>query len=489
MSSGWWWSFGDGFRNILRVFSSRRSLWLVLLLAVTARGLAAAGLGVVPRDSIVYVETARAVAGGDPAAAFAGMQHPLFPLLAGWLGGTELAATILAVAIGAAGALAVLALGRRFGMPALGTAAAVLYAVAPGLVRYQSVPLAESLSVPLSLMALSSALAARRCRWAGPVAGLLAGAAFLARPEALVLPLVLGPALVLKKRPVPAVLLLAGFAAVAGPYVGHLSKEAGAFTLSRKKPAGRYFSAEADFDRHMKEKSAKTGLSRPGAAGAAVETLRSLGEASSWVLLVLAVAGAGLLFRSGQDRGAALVLLSLLAVDLALRYRHVHLHGYLGRRHLAFAAALLLLPAARALSALPRRPSVWTLAVLATVLIGVSVKPRDRQKIPLKTAGEQILTTHGEGARIATWLTPRVPYYARGRDVKLQRRVPELRNGDADPARIRELLSSEADWLVLVPGQLDEKTRAALLRAATGLPSSESGSGAFRVIVFRCQSP
>jgi hypothetical protein len=471
------------------VTSSRRTVWLVLLVAVTARGLAAAGLGVIPRDGIVYVETARLVAGSDWVAAFAGTQHPLFPLLAGWLGGTEIAATILAVAVGAAGALAVLALGRRFGMPALGVVGAILYAVAPGLVRYQSAPLAEAISVPLALFALNSALAARTCRYAGPVAGLLAGAAFLARPEALLLPLVLAPALVLTRRWLPAFLLLVGFAVVAGPYVGHLSAEAGAFTLSRKKPAARYLAAEGGFDAHMKEKSARTGYERPGAFGAAVETARSLGEASSWVLLVLAIGGSVMLLRPGGDRAAALVLLSLLAVDLALRYRHVHLHGYLGRRHLTFAAALLLVPAARVFLALPRRLSIGALAVLAAVLIGVSVKPRDRQKIPLKVAGEEILAAHGEGARVATWLTPRIAYYARAEDVKLQRRVPELRTGTADPARIREVLTREADWLVVVPGRLNEKTRLALYRAAAGLPSTESGSGPFRVVVFDCQRP
>ncbi|MEN8151131.1 MAG: hypothetical protein ABFS86_15045, partial [Planctomycetota bacterium] len=293
-------------------------------------------------------------------------------------------------------------------------------------------------------------------------------------------PLVLGPALLLLRRPAAAGLLFLAFALAAGPYVAHLSDEAGALTLSRKKPAARYLSAEAGFDAHMAEKSARTGLSRPGAGGAAWELVRSLGEATTWAILPLGFIGAFLLFRDGRGRPELLLLLALLAADLALRFRHVHLHGYLSKRHLAFAAALLVPLAGRVFVSRGRIGAIAA-ALVAVVLLGVAVKPRDREKIALAEAGREILESGGEGTRVATWLTPRIPYYARGRNVKLNRLVPD----PDDTAAVRALLDRGADWLAVVPARLDEKTRRALVRAAAGLPSRESGSGKWRVVVYR----
>jgi hypothetical protein len=116
------------------------------------------------------------------------------------------------------------------------------------------------------------------------------------------------------------------------------------------------------------------------------------------------------------------------------------------------------------------------------VLLGVAVKPRDGEKVALALAGRHILAEAGEGQRIATWLTPRIPYYARGENVKLNRELPDLLAADS---RAVWVVLSGTDWLALVPGRLDEKTRRALLSAAAGFPSHEIGSGEWRVVLYR----
>jgi len=454
---------------------------LVFLVALVARGLAAVTLGVIPRDGIVIVETARLVAGGDPAAAFRGVQHPLLPLLAGGLGGTETAAVALACLFGAVGALALYRIGTRIGGRAVGLVAGLLGAAAPALVRYESVPLAEAIAVPLALFAVERTLAAREHWIHGLYAGMLAAAAYLARPEALLLPLVLAPGLLVLRRPLAATLLALTFGAVVSPYIGVLSAEAGELTLSRKKPVARYLSAEPGFDAHMNGRSARTGHTRPGVGGAIAELGRSLGEATTWAILPLGIIGGVLLFRRGGSRPEVLLLLALLAADLLLRFRHVHLHGYLSKRHLVFAAALLVPFAARPFVTRGRIGAV-VFGVLVALLLGVAVKPRDRDKVTLAQAGHAILSDAGEGQRIATFFTPRIPYYAFGKNVKLNRRFPAP--ADVDPEEIRFALRRQADWLVLVPARLDEKTRRALQAAAAGFSSRETGSGEWRVVLY-----
>jgi len=459
---------------------------LVFLIALTARALAAMTLGVIPRDGIVIVETARLVAEGVTAAAIEGVQHPLLPLLAGWLGGTETAAVAIACLFGALGALALYRIGSRLGGPACGLVAGLLGAVAPALVRYQSVPLSEAVAVPLALWALDSALAARERSTHAFTAGLLAGMAYLARPEALLLPLVLGPALTVLRRPLAGLLLLLGFAIAATPYVGYLSWDHGEFTLSRKKPAARYLLAEDGFDDHMKERSARTGYSRPGIVGAAAELGRSLGEATTWAILILGAVGIAMLMREGRSRAAAFLMLALLAADLALRFRHVHLHGYLSKRHLVFAAALLVPFAARPFVTRGRIGAVAA-ALLCAVLIGVAVKPRDGEKVTLAMAGRYIRTVGDEAERVGTWLTPRIPYYAHRENAKLNRLLRDVDSmTQLTPGHLRYVLRlAGARWLALVPYRLDEKTRRALMSAAAGFPSREFGSGEWRVVLYR----
>jgi hypothetical protein len=427
----------------------RRTVPALVLLALTARGLAAAGLAVIPRDGTVYVELSRAVSEAGPAAAFAGRQHPLYPLAVGLLGGSEVAAVLLSVAAGALAAPAVLLIGTRLHSRALGVLAALLYAVAPVVVRNTSAPLLEGLSIPLFLWALERGLASserpRNAVWAG----LLGGASYLARPEALELLVVLPLGLVALRRFRAAALLALCFLAVGGPYAAWLTKEAGSFTVSRKKPAARFVSAEAGFDEHMERKARRTGISRPTFGASVVETARTLGEAGSWVLLLLAVAGLHPIFRH-RPRGPALLLLALLALDLFLRFRLLHLHGYLAKRHLVLATCMLLPFSAAGLAFLARRRTAHAAGLLGATLLVLSILPRDREKLPLKEAGRWIRAQGGTAPVVATFGSPRIAYYAGGKNLEV---LPSLPDPGAGVSVIREILiraQGEADWLAIV---------------------------------------
>ena len=119
-------------------------------------------------------------------------------------------------------------------------------------------------------------------------------------------------------------------------------------------------------------------------------------------------------------------------------------------------------------------PRAIAAALVCAALLTVAVKPRDGEKLPLAEAGRHILYLAGEDQRIATWLTPRIPYYARGENVKLNR-----------ISTWREDLSEHADWLAYVPERLDEKTLRALRSAAEGRSVLEFGSGTWRVCVVK----
>ena len=136
-----------------------------------------------------------------------------------------------------------------------------------------------------------------------------------------------------------------------------------------------------------------------------------------------------------------------------------------------------------------RRHARILVALLVVPLLVISMRPQNVEKRPFVTAGKILLTESGEGARIATWLTPRIPYYAKGEDVKLQRLLPELRHGPVDPSTIRAAIEGRADWLALVPGRLPDPVREALLAAAAGLPTRRVGEGEYTVHLFRLTPP
>ncbi|MCU0726454.1 MAG: glycosyltransferase family 39 protein [Planctomycetes bacterium] len=451
----------------------------LVLLAGAVRAVAAAGAALVPNDSIALLTTARAVSGGDLSAAFTGLLHPLPPLVIGLLGGSEAAGLSLSIAAGALGTLAVFGIGLRLGSRSTGAVAAVLYAVAPALARLAGAPLSEGLSVPLSLFAVERALRALEAPRAALPAGLLAGLAYLCRPEAILLPAVLFPALALARLSRPALLLLFGFLVLAGPYAGWLSATSGTLTVTRKKPIGRFLRAEEDFDRKMAVKEARLGVRRPGAGAAAAETLRTYGDAAAFVLPPLALVGLWFHLRRGR-REIALVLAALVLLTVVVNFRLLWLHGYLERRHMAVPAALTIPLAAAGLAVLARRRAPVAAAVLAALLLVPAVRPRDRDKLPLKDAGRHILAEGGPGAVVATHLAPRIAFYAGGRDYPLHR---EWRG----PASASDTRGS-ADWLALCPRRLAPDRLAgylSILPAPARDPDRIVGEGEWTVHLWR----
>jgi hypothetical protein len=240
-------------------------------------------------------------------------------------------------------------------------------------------------------------------------AGLLCGLAYLTRPDALLAGLLMPVGLLLVRRWKAALLLGAGFLVVAGPYIWWMSADAGRLVVSRKKSRIERF---ADRDLPGVDPAAKP-VARPSVGEAAVDTLRTMGEASSWVLLFLAAAGIVPVLRGGR-RGAALLLLALAMMETGVRFKLLHSFGYLAERHLVAPMALLLPFAAAGLLLLPRRKAVWATAAVAAVLLVIAVRPRRVEKLPLKEAGLYIRSVSGPGARVAQDGLPRVVWYAEG---------------------------------------------------------------------------
>ncbi len=122
-------------------------------------------------------------------------------------------------------------LGRRLSGPAAGLIAAALAAAYPAFVfntgRLLSEPLAE-VTVPAAVLAFLWALD-RREWWAWAAPGLLIGLSALVRPEYLLFGLVFAGLALVRRGPVPALLVAAAFALPIAPWAIHVSNAEGRF--------------------------------------------------------------------------------------------------------------------------------------------------------------------------------------------------------------------------------------------------------------------
>ena len=94
-------------------------------------------------------------------------------------------------------------------------------------------------------------------------------------------------------------------------------------------------------------------------------------------------------------------------------------------------------------------------------------------------------TGAGPGARVATWITPRIAHYAEGTDVPLAEILPGLRKGADEYPALLDLIAKRADFLALVPERLDPEVREALNQATRHLPHQDVGAGKWRVRIVR----
>ncbi len=213
----------------IRPRSERLALAGIALAALALRLALWHTQSIVSVDGTVYIRLARALAGGP---AFDTVQPPGYPLLIllahlpvrDWV----TAARVVDLAAGVAMVPLVWLLARPFvRSPWLRLAPAAAVAFLPLPVRYSLTTMSEAPYLAVLLAAFLLAVRKREF-----LAGLAGGAAYLIRPEALTAVAVL--ALFRARRPRRALLLLAGTALVAAPYVGWQGLKTGTWSLTRK---------------------------------------------------------------------------------------------------------------------------------------------------------------------------------------------------------------------------------------------------------------
>ena len=433
-----------------------------------------------PRDGIALAAAVEELVAGRGSGLAAAPHAPLAPALA-WLpavlGMDPVAALGLVAALcGAAAVLPLHAIARRVFDLDAANAAAVLFAVAPPLVRIGSTALSEG---PFLLLALLSVDAAHRAlrHWRpardAAFAGLFAGAAWLARPEGLLLlplallaPLPPGGGRPWRHRLLALLLAGAGFAAAAGPWAlvaaSPVPGKSVAVLLGNAPPADPGGAAPAE---------------RNGAGGAAMKALRALPDAmhpAVALLSVLGLAAAAGRKACGRLRGPAAIQAAAAALLLSGVFLLEWRYGYGGRRHAA-AAGLMLIPFAGAGLLLvgkaaqriggpfksPVAAHGLTLLLAGGALLAMALLQRDGSGAEARDLGLRIgaLSPAGTRPRIATFGEPRVAHYARGEDVRLLREFG-VRPGTApaDAARRTDALrwrlqgADRPEWVVVEDG-------------------------------------
>ncbi|MCG3133557.1 MAG: hypothetical protein HMLKMBBP_00736 [Planctomycetes bacterium] len=471
---------------------------LVALAALVVRGTAWALRPAILPDGADLLGAAEAVRTGGLGEILRAQHHPLPVALAaaaGWFGEPE---TVVSLAEVVLGALAVwplhlvvrAACGRHAAL-----VACILYAVLPKFVSVASTPLAEGFFLPSFITALGAACTAGRSRSAGgrtvrlAAAGLLAGCAYLCRPEGLVagalVPWIAASQARRGRRVGSAVIVLAVFVAVSAPWVAALSSDRGGFALSPKKDLARFAGVAPLRDELPGD--ASTGM-LAGVRGAIGALWDALGPG-----LLLAVPALLSLRRwSARHWRFTGTLLAGAVVYVLLLVRLRAGWGYAGGRH-GLAAATLLLPFAGA-GALwivgfvrrtwARRVAALTLVWLAAIPLAVraALRPdgeggeRERhlgRAVALAVMGEGGPGDGGTGEGgtgdvvLASFAQPLVAYYAdrtlrndprgagrRARNMRLLRDHGRLLAVSADLENRRRdlaeaLRGAGAGWLVL----------------------------------------
>jgi dolichyl-phosphate-mannose-protein mannosyltransferase len=410
----------------------RALLPAVLLVAIAARLALLPTSGGLTMDSPLYVRMSERLAAGAAAPGPAHHGYPGLVALAGWVvPGREWPGRVVSLLAGVAVTwlvyrLARIGLSRRWA-----TLPAALVALHPLLVVYSGAVMTESSFLALALGGL---LLVERGRVLA--AGALLGAAYLVRPEALVIAPVaalLGPPRgaggSARSAPRRALLLALGLACLLLPYLGYLRWERGEWMLSPKTVLvhpGFASRAEAEWrvggalgpgaepPRNLLQRVL---WSAPSVAARYLPGLdRHLGRlVEAWPIPLLALSGIGLLVRRGAAAAplAVLLLLPALAVPFDLRFAQL------------FVPSLAVLAAAGASWLAHRWPArarlVGTIAVAVALAglarswalpSGVHALHFDDGPMPqMRVAGEW-LRTHGRTGATVMDRKAYVPFFA-----------------------------------------------------------------------------
>lgn len=460
---------------------------LLVLLAFGVRVLTVAARPAILPDSADLLDAAEAVRTGGADALLSARHHPVPVALLALLsrfGDPALLGSLAAAALGSLAVFPLHVVARRACGRHGATTAGLLYAVLPKFVSVSSVPLAEAVFLPFFVGAAAAAMSAGIARTPGrrwfrlAVSGASAGAAYLCRPEGLVIgaAAVVGACVLARRgrRLVSAAAVAAAFAVVSGPWVAALSADRGALTLSPKKDVARFVGAAPT---PLDERPETTSKPPDGAAGVRA-TAEALWDALGPALPLVAF-GAFPRRRWSRRRGhrPRWILLGTAAVLVALVIRLHAGWGYAGGRH-ALGAATLLLPfagegAVAAFALLPlvrrrRRAALWLTTMLAVPLALRAVLRPDgesgERERDLGAAVAEAARGRGTGdVVVASFAEPLVAWYAdrslapAGRRVRNHRllrthgRLLDL-SADLDEQRARlaaDLRAAHADWLVL----------------------------------------
>lgn len=457
-------------------------LGLLLLLGLVLRlGAAASGL-VISRDGITYLDLAARALGGDASGALRGSHYPpVYPALLA-LGGaaaggvSEVSAHVITALVSALAipAVALLA-GGAFGRSA-GVWAGFIVAVSPLACELGGELLADGPFVTLvagSLLLGHRALEAPAALRAGPPAagaGLLAGAAYLTRPEGLLVLGVLLVALALgprraeasgaRRRLVDPLCLLVPCVLAAAPYVLFLRDQpvlggglVGVFKLTGKRDLLAHVAAASPGS------VLRTGLEQARHVG------KALLPALPFVLALLA------LRVPRAQRGVAVRLgvpLVLLGAGLLLGYAFVRADRRFAAPFIVLAAPFAGAGAARLVLWLraraPRPAFALALALLAACL-PVVLRDRHRSKVTWREAGAVL---RAAGARRVLAEDSRAAYYAGAVAVGGVRMVTDA---PTTPGALHDLAEAEgADAVIVVVKDDDDARLSAGLDARVGRP-------------------
>jgi 4-amino-4-deoxy-L-arabinose transferase-like glycosyltransferase len=482
----------------------------VVALALLARGVAAARTSVIQRDGVQWVNAARAVGGPGRS----GHEPPGYPFLVAAVarvrGGTPGEADAQA-ASALSGALLVVAVGlvaaRTYGRKA-GVAAALVAAVHPATVGLGSAALADGLAAAFdawAVVAAHAALEGRRARILAPVAGTLAAAGYLVRPEgvvvlaAILLVLAAGPRAErgARARGRDVALALLPVALVALPYILAIRSQPllggggeGQLKLTLKRDLFR----DAGLDRVFHD----GGIDATGAGEVLAQDLGRARE-QTWLavaaldplgiaLALAAVAAARARHRSGAPPNAPARRLVALhaAIGAALFLAFVAFHAE--PRYGARLAALALPHLGAGLVALGERlaPAIGprALAVVASVAVAIwtpiAVHERDRAKATWRIAGEAL---RGHDVRRVAAMDPRPAFYAGAEHVDLYVPLHEA-NGGLDRV-VATLERTRADAVVLGNKGEQGELVLPLARRLGREPEAIGAPGAEPVVIIR----